>query len=488
MNNELSSNGLTGNGLKSDDLKSSELNCDKVVVNKIYQERVDYISNIPRFTRKAKLENTRMLLEELGNPHRKYKSIHVAGTNGKGSVSKMMAGILERLGFSTGLFISPHLVRINERISINSVQISDIEFLDIDRRVMDAVDKLLNTNEDFEHPAFFEYIFAMGALYFAEKGCEYVVFETGLGGRLDATNILSPELCIITSIGLDHMQYLGNTIKEIAGEKAGIIMPKVPVVYNTGEAEADEVIRETAKRLSSEEVNVEAAWPEYMINETDNESDINESDNESDINETDNESDIKESENDSNKNDLIAELPAYQQENAKTAYTAYRVLSDNLRIHFDEKVFYDTIKSFRFAGRLEYIADNIILDGAHNEDAVRALIRSLDIICKRDGWKKISLFFAVSSDKDYNSIIKLLSEGLDIEDVYVSELHSDRREDAGTVMKLFQKYLPAEKSADVVGSTDMKKLWETATGELTDDTLLVAVGSLYMVGEIKGFL
>lgn len=429
--------------------------------SELYKERVDYICSIPRFTRKAKLDNTGLLLAELGDPQRKVKSVHVAGTNGKGSVSKMMAGLLERSGFKTGLFISPHLVRINERLSINGVDITDEDFLEIDRRVMDAVNSLLATNKDFEHPAFFEYIFAMGALYFAEQGCDYVVFETGLGGRLDATNILSPELCIIASIGLDHMQYLGNTIREIAGEKAGIIKPGVPIVYNTGEAEADEVILDTARRLSSEEVNVATAWAAYQINA---------------------------SEKCSVLSDLMADLPVYQQENAKTAYTAFRVLSEKEQIHFDEEIFCDTIKSFRFPGRLEYIADNIILDGAHNEDAARALIKSLRRICERDGWKKISLFFAVSSDKDYNSIIKLLSEGLDIEDVYVSELRSDRREDAGTVMKLFQKYLPAEKSNDVVGSTDMKKLWKMAVGELSDDTLLVAVGSLYMVGEIKGFL
>ena len=423
-------------------------------MNQSFEERVNYICNIPRFTRKAKLENTRMLLGELGNPERKYKTIHVAGTNGKGSVSKMMAGVLEKSRHKTGLFISPHLVMINERMSINGIEISDEDFLRIDKQVMDAVEKLLSEQEEFEHPAFFEYVFAMGALYFAEKECDYVVFETGLGGRLDATNVISPEICIITSIGLDHMQYLGNTIIEIAGEKAGIIMPGVPVVYNTGDSVADEVIEAVSERVDSVCYNACSLQSDSSFY-------------------------------DGIDRQVFESASGYEKENAKTALVAARVL---LKDNFSSDDFEEVIRQFSFPGRLEYVKRNIILDGAHNEDAVRALIGSVNEICESDGFEKVSLFFAVSSDKDYNSIIKLLAEGLDIEDVYVSELNSSRKEDAGEVMKLFQKYLPKEKHFHVVASKDMKQLWETAVGELSSDNLLLVVGSLYMVGEIKGFL
>ncbi len=422
-------------------------------MNQLYEERVNYICNIPRFTRKAKLDNTRLLLEELGNPQLNYKSIHVAGTNGKGSVSKMMAGVLEKSGYKTGLFISPHLVRINERISVNHIDISDEDFLEADKKVMAAVTKLLDENEAFEHPAFFEYVFALGALYFFEQGCDFVVFETGLGGRFDATNVLIPEICIITSIGLDHMQYLGNTIKEIAGEKAGIIKTGIPVVYNTGDKEADEVIESVSEKVDTVCYTVECLKEKGFTE------------------------DIEDS--------VFDAVAGYEKENAKTALLASRIL---LKEKFDPDKYSSVIKEFSFPGRLEYIKRNIILDGAHNEDAVKALIISVNEICKRDGFKNVSLFFAVSSDKDYNSIIKLLVDGLDIEDVYVSELSSSRKEDAGTVMELFQKYLPAQKHFDVVESKNMKRLWEIATGELESDTLLLVVGSLYMVGEIKGFL
>ena len=422
-------------------------------MNQQLEERVNYICNIPRFTRKAKLDNTRLLLEELGNPEKDYRCIHVAGTNGKGSVSKMMAGVLEKSGYKTGLFISPHLIRINERISVNGVEITDEEFLDIDRRVMNAVEKLLRENKEFEHPAFFEYVFAMGALYFSEQRCDYTVFETGLGGRLDATNVISPEICIITSIGMDHMQYLGDTIREIAGEKAGIIKPGIPVIYNTGDKEADEVIEAVSEKLDSVCYTVGCLEEKGFLDGVDE--------------------------------SVFEAVSGYEKENARTALLASKVL---LGERFDPKQFSSVIREFSFPGRLEYVKRNILLDGAHNEDAVKALIKSVNEICMREGYKHVSLFFAVSSDKDYNSIIRLLADGLDIEDVYVSELNSSRREDAGTVMKLFQKYLPAEKSFDVVASRDMKKLWKTAVGELRSDTLLLVVGSLYMVGEIKGFL
>ena len=414
-----------------------------------FSDTVEYISSIPRFTSKTDLENTRIILRFLDNPQQRAKVVHVAGTNGKGSVSKMLALMLEKAGYKVGLFTSPHLIRMNERISINGENISDADFVALSDKVKKAVDSLLenDTQENgfiFQHPAYFEYLFVMAALYFKEKSCDYVVYETGLGGRLDATNVNLPEVSVITSIGFDHMQYLGNTIEEIAFEKAGIIKPGRPVVYNTGNEKADLVIEEKARELGA---------PLYKV--------------------TDIPADVPAIFGDSQ--------PLYQYDNAATAITAYKILTGR-----DDAE--DALRSFFWPGRCQWLSSNVIIDGAHNEDAAQQLTRSLKYICKNRGYKKISILFAVSSDKDYESIIKLLTEELDIEDVYVTEINSDRKQDISVIMQLFQKYLPEEKHFDVIGSHDMHRMWDLSRKELSDDTLLLVVGSLYMVGEILGYM
>ena len=196
-----------------------------------YEEAVSYIDNIPKFTTKHPLEHTRMLMERLGNPSTGRKIIHVAGTNGKGSVCSYLDSMLRCGGKSVGLFTSPHLIRINARYIINGQNISDEAFLSAFEKVMEMVRRFVREGGD--HPSYFELLFLMGMVIFDEADVEYIVLETGLGGRLDATNVVPhPLACIITSISRDHTEYLGETIPEIAGEKAGIIKPGVPVIYD----------------------------------------------------------------------------------------------------------------------------------------------------------------------------------------------------------------------------------------------------------------
>ncbi len=419
-----------------------------------YENAVEYISDIPRFAPKTGLDNTRIILSELGSPQRSSKVVHVAGTNGKGSVAKMTALMLEKKGYRTGLFISPHLIRMNERISINGEEISDADFVDIYDRVMNAVLRLKDSNADFRHPAYFEFLFVMAALYFSDKKCDYVVYETGLGGRLDATNVTEPVVSIITSIGLDHMQYLGNTIEKIAGEKAGIIKTGIPVVYNTGSETADKVIEETAGNKGSD--LIKAAYN---------------------------------SEDNNSLNVFLQEIfgdaqPLYQYDNASTAIAAFMTVMEAQNFDEVRDAVGAALKEFYWPGRMQYIAPNVIIDGAHNEDAVMKMTDSLLAVQDRVGRKGINIFFAVSSDKDYETIIRLLCQKLNIEKVYVTEINSDRREDITTVINLFRKYLPSEKQYNVVGSSDMEQMWETAKGELQKEELLLAVGSLYMAGEL----
>ena len=194
-----------------------------------YREAVTYIEETPKFTKKNTLENTRAILRCLGNPQDKMKILHVAGTNGKGSVCSFLASILKAAGKRTGLFTSPHLVEINERFVVDEEQVSNEAFLEAFHRVMECIGEI--EREGYAHPTYFEILFLIGMVLFEQAGVEYLVMETGLGGRLDATNSVDhPIVTVITSISLDHTEYLGNTVAEIAGEKAGILKEGVPVV------------------------------------------------------------------------------------------------------------------------------------------------------------------------------------------------------------------------------------------------------------------
>lgn len=216
-----------------------------------YAEAVDYLfTRLPMFTRigsaayKADLNNITVLSSRLGDPHKKFKSIHVGGTNGKGSVSHMLAAILQTSGYKTGLFTSPHLYDFRERMRINGEMISESDVIAFVERIQPIVEEI--------HPSFFEITVAMAFEHFAKNEVDIAVIEVGLGGRLDSTNIIQPELSVITNIGWDHMNILGNTLQEIATEKAGIIKKDVPVIFGERQPETDLVFIEAAKKAGTE--------------------------------------------------------------------------------------------------------------------------------------------------------------------------------------------------------------------------------------------
>src|SRR5438045_758414 len=205
-----------------------------------FQESVRYLLSLGReltaptqaAAAKFNLENITTLAESLGHPERKYPSVHIAGTNGKGSTAAFLESILRHAGCRTGLYTSPHLERINECIRINGEEIADGTFASAFSRIQSTIEQLLASGKLRAHPTFFECVTAIAFSYFAEAGVEFAVFETGLGGRLDATNIIVPHVSVITRIDFDHENFLGHSLREIAGEKAGIIKPGVPVVLS----------------------------------------------------------------------------------------------------------------------------------------------------------------------------------------------------------------------------------------------------------------
>ncbi len=426
------------------------------------QEAVNYINDIPRFADKTGPENTEKLMEILGNPERDAKTVHIAGTDGKGSVAKMMSLMLEEAGFKTGLFVSPHLVDISERISINGVNIGDDDFGRIFGIVKTAVDKLIE--EGGSHPAFFEYLFAMAAVYFSEQKTDFVVYETGLGGRLDATNCIRPCMTAITRIGLDHTQYLGNTIEEIAGEKAGIIKKGVPVVYFTGKTAANKVIEHVAREKGCPAFN--AYWTEITINSTEK-----------------GKIDFSLDNRYYTYNNLILNNGAiYQTRNASESVYMFDRLFHDMDISEKSDIIHKALARFNMPGRFQYLRDNVILDGAHNPDAVEEFVKALK---KQYGNLRkliVKLIFAVSSDKDYEKLIETLSSGIVPDVVYVTELESGRRLDSKIAGELFAKALGDK--AEIIYSDSCAEAYKTAVENLKEDELLIITGSLYMAGEV----
>ena len=211
-----------------------------------YGQARAYAVNVSRSGSILGLDSIENLMHELGDIQERLKIIHIAGTNGKGSVCAYLDAMLRAEGKSTGLFTSPHLVKMNERIVLNGKQISDEDFCEVFEETMQAVRRMQDAG--LEHPTFFEFLFAMAMKAYDRAGMEYIVLETGLGGRLDATSSVEPVACVITSIGLDHMEYLGDTVEQIAGEKAGIIRPEVPVFFAQTAPGSDSVIEKTAEK------------------------------------------------------------------------------------------------------------------------------------------------------------------------------------------------------------------------------------------------
>ena len=231
-----------------------------------FQETLDYLyGRLPMYQRvgksafKKNLDNTLALLEGMGNPHEKLKAVHIAGTNGKGTSAHAIAAILQKAGYKTGLYTSPHLKNFTERIRINGAEIAENEVVAFVELYSELIDRV--------NPSFFEVTVAMAFHYFRMENVEIAVVETGLGGRLDSTNVLTPEVSLITTIGLDHTDILGDTIGKIAFEKAGIIKPRIPVVIGNLESEAIQVIEEVASRNESRLVTTRAKKHTFVLRE-----------------------------------------------------------------------------------------------------------------------------------------------------------------------------------------------------------------------------
>ncbi len=419
-----------------------------------FEEARDYLFQIPRFTEKNKPGNTDLLLEELGHPERHFRVIHVAGTNGKGSVCAFLESIFRRSGFRTGLFTSPHLVRVNERFRVCGEEITDEEFLEVFNVVSDAVARLIS--DGGKHPTFFEYVFAMGMCWFQRQKIDLLICETGLGGRLDATNTIKDVMAVvITSISLDHMEYLGDTIEKIAGEKAGIIRPGSLVIYCAKDPVSAGVISRRAQELGAQKIPLRKE-------------------------------DVTDISRGDGFIDCVLKVPSgqplklhipfsamYQTENASLAALCA------LRCKVDPGAVALGIAQTVWPGRMEEIRKDVFLDGAHNMDAVCRLSEEIARIAQR---RKVSLLIAIVTDKDHRYMVSTLCRAARYENVITTSVGGARRMDAKALAEEFT----AAGQPGALAEKDPKKAYALAL-EKKADSVLICAGSLYLVGEIRAF-
>lgn len=419
-----------------------------------YEEICAYIYDIPKFAPKNDLGHTRELLTRLGISEQEFQIFHVAGSNGKGSVCAFLNQVLLAAGCPTGMFTSPHLVCMEERFVANGVRCTREEFAACFHEVFDVVQQM--QAEGLAHPSFFEYLFAMGMWFFQKKQVHYLVLETGLGGRLDATNVFEKKLLtIITSISLEHTEYLGDTLAEIAGEKAGILREGVPLIVDASCGEAVRVLRRAAQtkqapcyEISFENIKFHKNDGKYI--------DFSYSDGYDEV-------------------ELKIPFPAvYQMMNAAIAYRALSLVCDQIGFTGEEIV--AAMRDTKWPGRMQTVTPEIYLDGAHNADAVEQLVRSV----KQLKAEKPILLFAMMREKDYRTSIRSLCREIAWEQVIVTRIADARGLDTKTLRKEFEK-----NGQRVTEKPDSQSAYAYAIEQKRAGQMLFCAGSLYFIGELE---
>jgi dihydrofolate synthase / folylpolyglutamate synthase len=414
-----------------------------------YAEAIQFLYGLRLFGAKFGLENTLNLAALAGDPQSKLRFIHVAGTNGKGSTCAMLESIYRAAGMRVGLFTSPHLISFRERMQVKRELISEADVVRLVAELRELSSEFrfqaapepakAGTPNQIASPTFFEFVTVMALKYFAEQKCDLVIWETGLGGRLDATNIVTPLASVITNIGLDHQQWLGDTLEKIAAEKAGIIKPGVPVITATEKSEALGVIEETARDKSA---------PLTLV---------------------------------THHASRITHLPLpgeHQRLNAELALATVEVLQNKIPVS-DVQVC-DGLERVNWPGRMQLITTSsgqrILLDGAHNPDGAEALRAAL-----KAGFpgSKPTIILGVFRDKDSASMCCSLAPLAGR--LLLTPVHSERSEDPAQLVSACREANP-QVSIEICAS--LAEALKKAAGE----TFVVVAGSLYLVGEAMELL
>ncbi|MFJ7663145.1 bifunctional folylpolyglutamate synthase/dihydrofolate synthase [Lysinibacillus sp. NPDC097162] len=397
----------------------------------------------------------REVLARLGDPQNKLRTIHLAGSNGKGSTVNVLREMLEDTGYRVGAFTSPHLTRVNERMTINGTQISDEQFL----QYMNNIASIIEAHYNGDYPSFFEVVTLIMFQYFAEEEVDFALIETGLGGRLDATNIITPLVSIITTISLEHTAFLGDTYAKVAFEKAGIIKEGVPVVVGVKNDEALDVIQKVAQERHAEclvlgnDFHV-VAKNQGIVMQTFNYRNAN-----------------------VEINDIQLKMAGeHQIANASLAITAMDILREQGHIQLTEQSMRQALQNAQWAGRFEQFPNNIVLDGAHNSEGTAALIQTLQTVYPNHHYRFI---YAALSDKDHANSIALM-------DGIASSM-------SFTQIGL-PNAMPAEKLAMLSTHNDKQydANWQAIVRSVIQSKglhdIVVITGSLYFIAEVRQWL
>jgi dihydrofolate synthase / folylpolyglutamate synthase len=416
-----------------------------------YSDCLKSMYGLRRFGIKLGLSTIQQILSRLGNPQQRFACIHVAGTNGKGSVASFLAAILKASGYKVGLYTSPHLVRFNERICVNNEQISD-------ENVVSAYRAVIDVHVGDREPTFFEYTTAMALYEFGRQGVDWAVIETGMGGRLDATNVLEPVVSIITNVSLEHQGYLGKTLAEIAGEKGGIIKRNTPVVTAVSQPSAISVLESLASDLSAPlfrlkkdfrvRRNADHSFSYYGLDHV--------------------------------WRGITTSLTGnHQVENAALVLAACELLIRGNTIISMEHI-QTGLDNTHWPGRLEVVSDHpmIILDGAHNLNASKELAKYLRTELKG---RRITLIIGILADKPYAAILGNLLPACSR--VILTSPGIDR---ALSVDSLYP--IAAAITTEVQKIPDVCSAIAFAVQNAQPDEVICVAGSLYVVGEAKAFL
>ncbi|GAA0825983.1 bifunctional folylpolyglutamate synthase/dihydrofolate synthase [Clostridium tertium] len=405
------------------------------------------------------LERTERLLELLGNPHKKLKLIHIAGTNGKGSTSSILGKVLIEHGYKVGFFNSPHLEEIEETIRINDENISEEDLVYLLEEIKPYVNKVVE--EGYKHPTEFEVLTCIMFLYLYRQKVDFGVIEVGLGGRLDSTNVIKPIISIITSISLDHTNILGNTIQEITNEKAGIIKEAIPVITCNQKDEAFYIIKNKALLTKSkltivdsndfvflEIVNDDIPYQRVSVNFNNNKYTLD-----------------------------LALLGKHQIINLSLAIKALEELEKLNYIKVNINKLYKGVKNVKWKGRLEVLKKDpfIVIDGAHNIAGIEFLKSNIEEYFK---YKNLYLILGILADKNVEEMVKIIAPVAT--EVYTVTANSIRAASANELKEVVLKY-----NNNCIAFDDYDKAIKLSLSKVNKDDLIVAAGSLYMIGEIR---
>ena len=423
-----------------------------------YEDAMKYITEIGNFGSSYGLERTYRLLELLGNPQESLKLIHIAGTNGKGSTTAMITKILCEAGYKVGMYTSPFIEEFEERIQINGHNIPKEKLAELVEELKVVVDKVIE--EGYDHPTEFEIITVLMLLYFKKEGVDFGVVEVGLGGRLDSTNVINPLVSVITSISFDHTNILGNTLTQIAGEKAGIIKKDTPTVIFPQVKEVYDIILEKCKKENSKLYVVEKN--DVVLKN------INKSKTPYQIVEV-----MKENSYEIN----LPLLGQHQILNLGVALKVIEVLNSNNIVNINKEVIKNAIANVKWMGRLEVLSNNptVVIDGAHNIQGIKVLTENIQ---KYFEYKDLYLILGILADKDVVEMVNTITPIA--KKIYAVTPHSNRAELAEDLKNVVIKV-----NENCEHYNNYEEALKNAMNDASHEDLVLASGSLYMIGDMR---